>query len=105
MGDKFYIHSAQALANFLCLDQRTFYKAVRGLHSVMWIPDPEDAINSQLQFHHASFQDFLLDPLRASKFTIDMKKAYFDSMKSAIHWYGIDVTRFHINDGRYRFKM
>jgi hypothetical protein len=94
--------SAQGLSNFLRLDQRTFYKAVRGLHSVMWIPDPEDAAEFQLLFHHASFQDFLLDPHRSGRFFIDQQKALMDIIMSGIYWYDIDATHFHTNDGKHK---
>jgi hypothetical protein len=96
------LRSARALSSFLCLDQRTFYKAVRGLHSVMWIPDLKDAAESQLQFHHASFEDFLLDPSRSGRFFIDRQKALTDIIMSGIYWYDTDVMHFHINDGKHR---
>jgi hypothetical protein len=41
-------NSAQALSNFLWLDRQNFYKAVRGLHSIAIIPEPEDADKLQL---------------------------------------------------------
>jgi hypothetical protein len=94
------LDSAHALCNFLRLDQRTFNKAVRGLHSVMSIPETEDGARSQLQFHHASFQDFLLDPNRSGKFVLSMQTALVDIIKSGIFWYEIDVTHFHTNDGK-----
>jgi hypothetical protein len=100
-----YLSSAQALANFLRLDQRAFYKAVRGLYSVMWIPDTDDAAVSQLQFHHTSFPDFLLDPLRSGKFTIDKKTALTECMKSAVYWHNIDVKRFHTENSKHGFGM
>jgi hypothetical protein len=98
---QFGFESAQVLCNFLRLDQHTFYKAVRGLHSVMWIPDSKGAAQSQLQFHHASFQDFLLDPNRSGKFAIVQHKALVDILMSCIYWCDIDVTYFHTNDGKH----
>jgi hypothetical protein len=94
------LQTAQVLSNFLRLDQHTFYKAVRGLHSIMWIPDPEDAARSQLQFHHASFQDFLLDPNRSGKFATVQHRALMNILLSGIYWYVIDVMHFHTNDGK-----
>ncbi|XP_006461556.1 hypothetical protein AGABI2DRAFT_118433 [Agaricus bisporus var. bisporus H97] len=89
------LHSAQALCNFLRIDQVAFYKAVRGLHAVMSIPEPEDAAISQLQFHHTSFQDFLLDPNRSGKFVIRKHEALLDIVQSGIYWYEVDVIHFH----------
>jgi hypothetical protein len=89
------LSSAQALCNFLRLQQYTFYKASCGLHSVMRIPEPEDAAKSQLQFYHASFQDFLLDPNRSGKFAICQKKAMMDVLHSLVYWYDVDAAHFH----------
>jgi hypothetical protein len=94
------LSSAQALCNFLRLDQRTFYKASRGLHSVMRIPEPAEAAESQLDFYHTSFQDFLLDPNRAGKFVIGEYKALVDILQLFIYWYEVDVTNFHTSDGK-----
>jgi hypothetical protein len=98
----YWVYSAQALSNFLRLDQRTFYKAVRGLHSVMWIPDLEDAAQFQLRFYHASFQDFLLDPNRSGKFSIDPQTALVDIIMSSIYWCDIYAMHFHTNDGKHK---
>jgi hypothetical protein len=96
------LDSAQALANFLHLDQHAFYKAVRGLHSVMWIPDLANVAQSQLQFHHTSFRNFLLDPNRSGKFAIVQHNALVDTLMSCIYWCDIDVTHFHTNDGKHK---
>jgi hypothetical protein len=97
----FCLGSAQALCNFLLLDQRAFYKAVRGLHSIMDIPELEDADKSQLEFHHASFQGFLLDPIRSRKFASDIKKGLVDIIELGIYWCELDVTLFHSKDGKH----
>ncbi|KAF7770227.1 hypothetical protein Agabi119p4_6201 [Agaricus bisporus var. burnettii] len=57
--------SAQALYNLLRLEPSIFYEALRELRPIMRIPKPEDAARYQVQFHHVSFQDFILDPNRA----------------------------------------
>jgi hypothetical protein len=93
--------SAQALSNFLRLDQRTFYKAMRGLHSLMWIPALEEADRFWPCFHHASFLDFLFDPNRSGKFAISLHQASVDILMSIVYWYDIDVTHFHTNDGEH----
>jgi hypothetical protein len=94
------LSSAQALCNFFRLDRQTFYKASRGLHSVMIVPEPEDAAKSHLQFYHASFQDFLLDPNRSGKFAICKQKALVDILHLLIYWYDIDATHLHAHDGK-----
>jgi hypothetical protein len=95
------LRSAQALSNFLGLDQRTFYKAVRGLHSLMWIPTLEEADQCMPGFHHASFLDFLLDPNRSGKFAINPHQAFVDVLMSCIYWCDIDAMHFHTKDGKY----
>jgi hypothetical protein len=94
------LSSARALCNFLRLDRHTFYKGVRGLHSVMRIPEPEDAAESELEFYHASFQDFLLDPNRSGKYVIGEHRALVDILQLFIYWFEVDATYFHTNDGK-----
>jgi hypothetical protein len=99
------LSSAQALANFLRLDRRAFCKATRGLHSVMRIPDPADADKTQLQFYHASFQDFLCDPKRAGQFVVGEYKAMVDILHSDIYWYDIAATNFNAHKGKRHSKQ
>jgi hypothetical protein len=94
------LHSAQVLGNFLRLDQHGFYKAVRGVHSVMGIPEPDDAAESQLTFYHASFQDFLLDPNRAGKFAISAQEALEAIVHLCIYWSDVDATHSRARDGK-----
>ncbi|EKM81429.1 hypothetical protein AGABI1DRAFT_36621, partial [Agaricus bisporus var. burnettii JB137-S8] len=93
------LNSAQVLSNFLRLDQHVFYKATRGLYSAMSVPEPGDATETQLQFYHASFQDFLLDPHRSGKFVIGGYKALVIFLQSLIYWLEVDATYFHVLDG------
>jgi hypothetical protein len=67
----------------------------------MWIPDLEDAAQYQLRFHHASFQDFLLDPNRSGGFFIDQQTALMDIVMSSIYWCDIDAMHFHTNDSKH----
>lgn len=94
-----YLNSAQALCNFLRLEQHVFYKALRGLHSVVGVPEPEDAAQVPLSFYHASFQDFLRDPNRSGKFVIEEQKVLVSCTKLALFWYDIDLREFHTDDG------
>jgi hypothetical protein len=100
IDERDHLHSAQTLSNFLRLEKRAFYKALRGLHSVVIVPDPEDAPHSPVRFHHASFQDFLLDRNRCGKFVIDKQKALVDIIKSGIDWAEVDMMHFHAHDGK-----
>jgi hypothetical protein len=100
IDDRDRLHSAQTLANFLKLEQRAFYKALRGIHSVVIVPDLEDAPHSPVRFHHASFQDFLLDANRCGKFVIDKQQALFEIIKSGISWAEVDILHFHAHDGK-----
>jgi hypothetical protein len=93
-------NSAQTLSNFLRLDQHTFYKAVHGLHSVMRVPEPEEAAEWQLQFYHASFQDFLLDPNRSSKYVIAEQNMLLDLVQVGLYWCEVDAAHFHTEQGK-----
>jgi hypothetical protein len=96
--------SAQILSNFLRLDQPSFYKGARGLHSVMSIPEAEQAAVRQLQFYHASFQDFLRDPNRSGEFAISEHDALLDAIQFGIYWCEVDATHFHTHDGEPNWK-
>jgi hypothetical protein len=93
------LDSAQALCNFFRLEQHDFHKAVRGLHSIMSVPDKEEAAKSQLQFQHTSFQDFLLNPNRSGKFAISKTQMLEDFLPFVLDWYGVDVPLFHASEG------
>jgi hypothetical protein len=94
------LHSAQALSNFLRLNQQTFYVATRGLHSVTSIPKPADANKYQLRFYHASFQDFLINPNRSGKFCISEQDAVAVIVPLCVHWCEVDTALFHTDDGK-----
>ncbi|KAF5357764.1 hypothetical protein D9756_001320 [Leucocoprinus leucothites] len=96
-GD-FLSESAQALCNFVNINQSTFYGALRKLYSLIDVPSPEKAGNTPIRFYHASFQDFLIDASRSEKFAIDKKQALVDVTKSLFFWHGIDAERFHTTD-------
>ncbi|KAJ7248345.1 hypothetical protein C8J57DRAFT_1028852, partial [Mycena rebaudengoi] len=46
---------------------------LRGLHSVLYIPEPEDDndYDERISVHHASFRDFLKDQSRSGEFYVD----------------------------------
>ncbi|EKM81451.1 hypothetical protein AGABI1DRAFT_89921 [Agaricus bisporus var. burnettii JB137-S8] len=64
----------------------------------MSVPEPGHAAKSQLQFYHASFQDFLLDPNRSGQFVIGEYKAQVIFLQSWIYWMDVD-THLHTLDG------
>ncbi|KAF9442991.1 hypothetical protein P691DRAFT_680450 [Macrolepiota fuliginosa MF-IS2] len=93
-----HVIPTQVLCNFMRIDQNGFYSALRKLHSFIAVPPPEDASEVPLRFHHASFQDFLLDHNRSGRFFIEEQKALVDITKSAFFWNTIDIKCFHAND-------
>ncbi|KXN89317.1 hypothetical protein AN958_05815 [Leucoagaricus sp. SymC.cos] len=94
-------NSAQGLCNFLHIDQSTFYGSLRKLHSVINIPEPEDAGKSPLRFFHTSFRDFLTDSNRSGRYHIGETKAITEVIKSMLFWCEIDATHFHSHHVRF----
>ncbi|KAF9443494.1 hypothetical protein P691DRAFT_408481 [Macrolepiota fuliginosa MF-IS2] len=84
--------SALALANFLGLDKGTFYAAIRRLHSVLDIPTASKAHSCSIQFHHASFREFLENPSRSGVFTITEEEVHRDFAIPCIQWCNYDIT-------------
>lgn len=74
------------IANILHLDKATFYAAIRGLHSVLDIPSAADAVRKSIRFYHASFQDFLRDPLRSGTFHRQEAEARCNVAIHCLHW-------------------
>ncbi len=74
------------LANFLRLDQATFYRSLQHLHSVIEIPPPKNAHTRPLRFYHASFSDFLSDSRRSGPFAIDKAAVHYDVATRSLKW-------------------
>lgn len=91
--------SAQALCNFLRLEQTTFYGALRKLYSVVDIPLPEAASSIILCLYHTSLRDFLQDATRSGGFFIDGQNAIVDYTKLCLSWYESDTALFRSSDG------
>ncbi|KAF5351092.1 hypothetical protein D9756_008262 [Leucocoprinus leucothites] len=83
------LDSAQTLCNFLRLEQNIFYSALSMLHSVVQVPAPEDAYDKRLSFYHASFGDYLRDPIRSGKFTLKDDWAFDVVAKTYLDWYQV----------------
>ncbi|KAF5351183.1 hypothetical protein D9756_008263 [Leucocoprinus leucothites] len=84
--------SAQTLCNFLRLEQSMFYSALSRLHSVLRVPIPEDAYTNQLSFYHASFEDYLRDPIRSGKFVLEEDWAFEVAAKTYLEWYQVIIV-------------
>lgn len=50
---------AQVVASFLSLSRDDFYAALYRLHSILAIPEPDDASTLPVKFYHPSFRDFV----------------------------------------------
>ncbi|KAF5358410.1 hypothetical protein D9756_001296 [Leucocoprinus leucothites] len=99
-SDRSVMDSAQAMCNFLRLDQSTFYGALRRIHSVVEVPRAENACDSGLIFYHASFQDFLLDIACSGKFFIEEQKAMVDIAASCLFWHEVCSRHLYQADGQ-----
>ncbi|KAJ3563564.1 hypothetical protein NP233_g8863 [Leucocoprinus birnbaumii] len=79
--------SALAHANFLGLDQTSFYRALHRLHSVILVPPAEEAHKRPIQIYHASLTDYLKDPKRSGRFALNQDVVlYLDIVTSSLKW-------------------
>ncbi|KAJ3574139.1 hypothetical protein NP233_g1970 [Leucocoprinus birnbaumii] len=78
--------SALTLANFLGLKKATFYGSLQRLHSVLMIPNPNEAHDNSIKVYHASFFDFLKDSARSGEFAVDEASIHFDIASSSFEW-------------------
>ncbi|KAF5344570.1 hypothetical protein D9756_011460 [Leucocoprinus leucothites] len=78
--------SAQNHANFLELDQATFYRSLQHLHSVLDIPPAHKASSELIRIYHTSFSDFLLSPWRSGRFCLDKELVNLDVATGSLHW-------------------
>ncbi|KAF9445052.1 hypothetical protein P691DRAFT_806209 [Macrolepiota fuliginosa MF-IS2] len=56
--------------NWLGITQGRAYGALQRLHSVLEIPEPQNALTEDIQASHASFYDYLLSPSRSGAFYV-----------------------------------
>jgi hypothetical protein len=70
------------LDDMLSLPRGSVRAALRGLHSLLVIPDSDDAY---IQVYHASLQDFLLNPDRAGDFFLDMHLHHAELLKRCLY--------------------
>ncbi|KAJ7812423.1 hypothetical protein B0H13DRAFT_508754 [Mycena leptocephala] len=72
--DNVATHCVGFLDRILGLRTGTVRFALRGLHSILFIPDADDQL---IRVHHASLHDFLSNPARAGKFYLS-QEAHLD---------------------------
>ncbi|KAF5355912.1 hypothetical protein D9756_004376 [Leucocoprinus leucothites] len=78
--------SIQHHAHFLCLTQASYYGALKQLHSVISVPPPSDGPSRPLRFYHASFSDFLHDPIRSGRFHLSEGADYLNVAIQCLRW-------------------
>lgn len=84
--------SAQTTANFLRIDQTTYFATLRMLHSVLEIPSPVDAASTGLQAFHASFGDYLANSNRSGKYHIGESEARLDNGELGLFWHSVMLS-------------
>lgn len=85
--------SASNISNFLGLNRDAFYSSLRGLHSVLRIPDPPHATVNGISFYHNSFAEFLQNSTRSGAFALNRSEVHFDVAVHAIRWYNLLIER------------
>ncbi|KAJ6523491.1 hypothetical protein DFH09DRAFT_198056 [Mycena vulgaris] len=68
-------HCVSFLDDFLDLPRGSVKLALRGLHSLLVIPDSDER---RIRVHHASLQDFLFNPKRAGTFFLNINQHHED---------------------------
>ncbi|KAJ7906986.1 hypothetical protein B0H13DRAFT_1618912 [Mycena leptocephala] len=68
-------HCVGFLERILNLQRGTVRFALRGVHSILFIPDADD---DQIRVHHASLYDFLSNPARAGQFYLSNEVRHMD---------------------------
>ncbi|KXN87794.1 hypothetical protein AN958_08110 [Leucoagaricus sp. SymC.cos] len=74
------------LANFLSLDQETFYSSLQRVHSVMEVPPAPEAPRLCLLLYRSSFADYLSDPVRSGRFAIDEGTVHLKVARQGFQW-------------------
>ncbi|KAJ3561426.1 hypothetical protein NP233_g10203 [Leucocoprinus birnbaumii] len=68
----FLRYSLCSTANILGLEQHAVYRALNGLHSVLYVPPPEIAHKEHIRIIHPSFAHYLKDERRSGKYWINL---------------------------------
>ncbi|KAF9445573.1 hypothetical protein P691DRAFT_805486 [Macrolepiota fuliginosa MF-IS2] len=76
-------------ANVLGMRQNVVYGALQRLHSVLDIPQPQEAHQKPIRFLHKSFSDYLTNPKRSGCFFLDTNKQSLTIMTCYIRMLGV----------------
>ncbi|KAF5357029.1 hypothetical protein D9756_006695 [Leucocoprinus leucothites] len=79
-------HTVPVHANFLGLDQATFYHSLQCLHSVVTVPPASEANTTPIRIHHASFYDYLMNRARAGRFYLDEGAVHLYVARRGLEW-------------------
>ncbi|KAJ3557717.1 hypothetical protein NP233_g11670 [Leucocoprinus birnbaumii] len=79
-------NNTKHLASFLFLTESQLYQALRQLHAVIYVPPTNEATPQQLRFFHASFSDFLFDPIRSGKFHLSQGTMVYALIVQSLRW-------------------
>jgi hypothetical protein len=79
--------SARTQANFLRIRKAAFDHALKQLHSVLRIGSSCDAFDDPIEFYHASFSDFIRDPVRSGEYCLDEAAIHYDIALTALSWH------------------
>lgn len=78
--------TTQNQANFFGFSQGDFYRLLRQLHSVLYVPPPSAAHEVTTRVYHASFSDYLKDPHRSGRFALKNRIIHFDVAVQCLRW-------------------
>jgi hypothetical protein len=79
--------STQNIANFLSLSKGIFYRSLRCLHSVLFIPPASEAHHLGTHVYHASFSGCLKDPNRSGRFVLNEAATHYDVVSQSLRWW------------------
>ncbi|KXN84288.1 hypothetical protein AN958_12794 [Leucoagaricus sp. SymC.cos] len=83
-GSKYLTVSIQA--DFLGLNQDTFYRALQRLHSVISVPPASEAYREHIRIYHASFSDYLMGSERSGTFALDKMDVHHEVAVQGLRW-------------------
>lgn len=78
--------SAQALSNFLFLDQAAFHQILRPLYSVVNVPEVPQATTDPLRFYYTSFGTFFKERERSGPWHIRVAMVHAEVATLSIRW-------------------
>ncbi|KAF5349536.1 hypothetical protein D9756_008785 [Leucocoprinus leucothites] len=85
----FYDHEtlpALVHANFLEIDQPTFYQALERLRLVLVVPAVSEAAEKPIRTYRTSFTSYLKDQARSGRFALDEGASHLDVAMQGLRW-------------------